>query len=253
MLVTKMENSETERLVPDLAGYALWQEHINRYVFALNHTANKVVLDVACGSGYGTSLMAKKASLVVGVDVSHEALSYAKKHYGKHNVQFILSDASSLPFKDCVFDRAISFETIEHIAKYETFLHEIKRNLKKNGLLILSTPNKRASLMVRGIPANPFHVIEFSITEFSKLLQGSFTNIEFYGQCDYTILDCLFGFVLKHLPLKNALRNSLRPVSQTPSNVNVQSTVDWTYRVKKFKKNPNLVYDFRYFLAIANI
>ena len=89
------ENSFLERVTPDHASSGLWQEHISRYAFALSYVSNKIVLDVACGTGYGAELMSKTADLVVGVDVSRDALKFAMNNYGKSPTSaFVLADAS---------------------------------------------------------------------------------------------------------------------------------------------------------------
>lgn len=168
-----------EFIYPNKTSPMLWQEHINRYIFALRLTSKKVILDVACGTGYGTGLLSKTADLVIGVDISRQALTYARKHYGKmQNVDFVLSDAHNLPFREEAFDSVVSFETIEHLSNHKKFLQEVKRILRIKGRFVVSTPNKE--LLTKGMrPANPFHVKELGADEFFKLLNIFFKTLSF--------------------------------------------------------------------------
>ena len=85
--------------------YPVLQLHLNRYYFASNFCKNKVVLDAACGEGYGSYIIAKNAKNVVGLDISKQSILSARERYGKaRNIDFVLGDVRYLPFKDEVFD-----------------------------------------------------------------------------------------------------------------------------------------------------
>lgn len=174
-----------ERIVPDIPEWEhLYFEHLYRYMFAKEFIKDKVVLDVACGTGYGTEFLNEnKAKIVIGADISFKTISYAKKFF--FNAFYLQSDAIKLPFKDNVFDVAVSFETIEHLIEYEGFLKEIKRVLTNSGIFIVSTPNKTNYLAAGANGKNPFHFKEFYLEEFTGLLKKHFNNIDIYGQnCD---------------------------------------------------------------------
>lgn len=156
----------------------LW-EHIGRYVFAAQFVEGKVVLDIACGTGYGASyLMNKGAKMVVGGDYSEEAVQYAKLHYQRDNLRFLCADAQQMPFCDKFFDVIVSFETIEHLERYEDFLKGCKRVLKDDGIFICSTPNGKGRFGYK----NPWHIREFSTEELYELLAKHFGEIRLYGQ-----------------------------------------------------------------------
>lgn len=162
-----------ERVVPTKTPYVTYQEHVNRYVFASKFIKDKIVLDVACGTGYGSKyLLRKGARKVVGLDISIDAIKYAKEQYNINNegLSFVCGNAIDLPFPDNYFDVIVSFETIEHLKEYRKFLLECKRVLKDGGLFICSTPNKRVSSPHTEKPKNPFHVKEFYPEEFNSLL-----------------------------------------------------------------------------------
>ncbi|MBA7625849.1 Ubiquinone biosynthesis O-methyltransferase [subsurface metagenome] len=175
---------EIEFVVPDKpAPYWLWQEHISRYVFASRFTRDKVVLDVACGAGYGSMFLAERdAQKVVAGDISRDAIEYARAHYRSHNLEVVRLDAAKLPFCDNSLDVIVSFETIEHLKEYENFLSECKRALKDKGLFICSTPNKEIHSPRTQKPSSIYHVKEFYIGEFYELLDKHFSDIVLYGQ-----------------------------------------------------------------------
>lgn len=170
-----------ERMVPAYhKGHMVYGEHIVRYVAAREVVRGKVVLDIASGSGYGTSELAKSAEKVIGVDLNKEAIKYAKKNYGAKNVDFINGKATEIPLKSNSVDVVVSFETIEHINDYQKFMQEITRVLKQDGLLILSTPND-----VEFPEGNHFHVHEFKYEELQKLAKKYFENVENYFQATW--------------------------------------------------------------------
>src|SRR5262245_31216724 len=104
-----------ERFVPGAAG-EIWYEHWHRYHFAASLVAGREVLDVACGEGYGSALLARSAAQVTGADIAPAAISHARGRYaGQPNLAFCEADCAALPFADGSFDVVVSFETIEHI------------------------------------------------------------------------------------------------------------------------------------------
>ena len=170
-----------EFVIPGEVSNKLWREHINRYSFASKLVQGKACLDVACGTGYGTALLAQKCDRVIGVDLSQQVLKYAKQHHGYNRVKFIEADARTLPFRGETFDCIISFETIEHIEMPTRFLAECRRVLRNGGLFICSTPNRLVYSPNAG-SGNPFHAQEFSPPTFVLLMKQHFNDITLYGQ-----------------------------------------------------------------------
>lgn len=168
-----------ERMIPDIHdGNLIYGEHLARYEFVLELIKGKSVLDIASGSGYGSYLMAKHAKSVKGVDISKEAINYASNKYSCKNLQFIVGNASTIPFEDNKFDIVTSFETLEHIDEDQAkFISEIKRVLKPGGLLIISTPNDKVVP-----PGNHYHVHELNLQQFSKLVSKYFKKVDVYYQ-----------------------------------------------------------------------
>jgi SAM-dependent methyltransferase len=170
-----------EFVVPGKVPPKLWQEHINRYSFASQLVQGKACLDVACGTGYGTALLAQRCDTVIGVDLKEQALKHAKYRYDSRGVEFIEADAEALPFGKETFDCVVSFETIEHLERPAKFLSECRRVLRDYGLFICSTPN---GLVFRSMAefTNPFHVQEFSPRTFISLIKQYFADTILYGQ-----------------------------------------------------------------------
>jgi SAM-dependent methyltransferase len=158
-----------ERLVPEEAVEASLQEHLARYRFAKDHARGRV-LDVACGTGYGTAMLG-----AVGVDLSLEALRYARRH----PAPYVAADAARLPFGR-TFDSVVSFETIEHVADPGRFVAECARVLKPGGAFIVSTPNRELWSPRSATPLQRHHVKEFTRKEFLEVLRPF--RVQLFGQ-----------------------------------------------------------------------
>jgi len=170
-----------ERYVPGVAG-EIWYEHWHRYHFATRLVAGLDVLDIACGEGYGSALLARRAARVVGADLSAAAIAHARTRYGSQsNLAFREADCTALPFADASFDAVVSFETIEHIAGQEPFGDEMRRVLRPGGIVIVSCPNKAEYSDRRGA-TNEFHVRELYRDELARLITPRFAHTLWYGQ-----------------------------------------------------------------------
>jgi ubiquinone/menaquinone biosynthesis C-methylase UbiE len=170
-----------ERFVPGTPG-EIWIEHWHRYHFAARWTAGKRVLDVACGEGYGSALLARGAASVTGIDVSEAAIAHARYAYGEvANLEFVQASCDRLPLGAASVDVAVSFETVEHIAEQAAFLDELARVLAPGGVLILSCPNKHEYSDQRA-HVNEFHVKELYRGELEALLAARLPESDWYGQ-----------------------------------------------------------------------
>lgn len=169
-----------ERYIPFLRG-GVELEHLHRYVFACELVSQKDVLDIACGEGYGSHLLAASARTVIGVDLSDDVIQHARMKYVTPGLEFRQGDCTCIPLDDESVDVVISFETIEHHDKHEAMLSEIKRVLRPDGLLVISTP-ERCFMNELSDQRNEFHVKELSLLEFTELLARYFKNSAFFGQ-----------------------------------------------------------------------
>jgi ubiquinone/menaquinone biosynthesis C-methylase UbiE len=156
-------------------------EHLARYELVAGDSA-KIVLDIGCGSGHGSNALSKKFRKVYGVDISADAIKYAKDNWQEDNIEFLIGSGTAIPFPDDTFNTAVAFEVFEHIQKWEDFLSELKRVVKKGGEIYISTPNKDIYSPGTAKPINPHHFFEMTESEFRKAVGGHFSIMKFYGQ-----------------------------------------------------------------------
>ncbi len=175
-----------ERLVPDDPRLRnLLVEDLSKFVFAGRYAPGRAVLDAGCGAGQGSAHLASSgARYVVGIDVSHTAVAYARQRHiaqGKaRNLRFAQMDGMCLGFQDAAFEMATSIEVIEHLTHPERYVQEIRRTLASDGLLVLSTENKRISSPLPG-SMWPHHIREFHLHELRDLLACHFSSVEMWG------------------------------------------------------------------------
>ena len=170
-----------ERMIPSVHRPSLlFAEHYTRYLAARELVRGKRVLDIASGSGYGSDLLAETAAHVIGVDVSEQAVEYSRSHYSRKNLEYRVGDATSIPADDSSIDVLVTFETIEHVADYSTFLAEIARVLAPDGIALISTPND-----MEFAEGNHFHLHEFVYGELLELAHRHFDYIDPYFQATW--------------------------------------------------------------------
>jgi SAM-dependent methyltransferase len=172
-----------ERFLPSCSGEIAY-EHWHRYAFARRFVQGKRVLDAACGEGYGTALLATVAASAVGIDVDLATINHASATYGEgRRVRFVPTSCTGLPLASASFDVIVSFETIEHLSAQEQpdMLSEFARVLLPDGLLIISSPNKRLYSEARNY-ANPYHLHELQREDLARLLMRRFPAQQWYHQ-----------------------------------------------------------------------
>jgi len=171
-----------ERFLPWITDATIAYEHLHRYAYAATLVKDKRVLDLASGEGYGSKMLASTASSVTGIDIDENVVRHAAEKYCAANLRFLAGSVTSIPIQEShSFDVIVCFEAIEHIEDQHALLTEIKRMLKPDGALIVSTPNK-AIYHDESPEENPFHVKELYFDEFRDLLARYFLNIRFLGQ-----------------------------------------------------------------------
>jgi 2-polyprenyl-3-methyl-5-hydroxy-6-metoxy-1,4-benzoquinol methylase len=181
---------------------------MQRYKFFAPLCKGKRVLDVACGVGYGSAILANGgAAHVYGVDIAHEAVAYAQAHYSQSAGRFLVSDCTRPGLHPQQFDVVISFETIEHVAEPEKFVQAVYDLLAEGGIFVCSTPNiLRASLA--GMD-NEYHLSEMAFADFYALMARYFTIERAYHQSE-----TLQGRILQWLKpgVRKLFRHLVRPV-----------------------------------------
>ncbi|PXA99277.1 hypothetical protein DMC47_04230 [Nostoc sp. 3335mG] len=171
-------DTEVERFDPSQFRGRIAYEHLHRYALCRENVAGKRVLDLACGTGYGSALLAGAGAEVTGVDISSKAIRTAKARHGDA-VTFMIADCFDLPFEDGTFDVVVANEMIEHVADHDALIIEAQRVLTDGGVFLVSTPNK--PVYNRFKAPNIFHVSEMTIGEFRRLLKRHFHEVHMTG------------------------------------------------------------------------
>lgn len=159
--------------------------HAARYGFMRTFCPGRRVLDVACGEGYGSFLMAKwGAASVCGVDVSVEAVDSARKYFSHPKVSYHAHDAQMLDevFATRQFDVVACFETIEHVSNPVRFLQALRRVTTPDSIIVISCPNDYWYYPTEET-CNPFHIRKYHYDEFFHLAESVLgpTNARYLG------------------------------------------------------------------------
>ncbi|GAD64110.1 class I SAM-dependent methyltransferase [Aquipseudomonas alcaligenes] len=140
--------------------------HLERYEFAARHLCGEQVLDMACGCGYGSALLAERHpdKQVTGVDIDPAAIAYARQHYQLPNLRYVCADAESFAATQR-FDSIVSLETIEHLPNPRQLVANYARLLAAGGRVIASVP------ITPTLDGNPHHLHDFSRRSFLALFR----------------------------------------------------------------------------------
>ena len=168
-----------ERIVPDETGPGILAIHLKRYDFARPLCAGGDVLDAACGAGYGTAHLAEVAEQVVGVDLSEEAIAYARGRYAAPNVEFRVDDllARTSRTRRSTSSARSRRSSISPTRRRSSAMSSA--SFAPTERLFVSTPQARVT---NRSPENPFHAVEFSRADFESVARRFFGDVEVYGQ-----------------------------------------------------------------------
>ena len=145
-------------------GPAMFPEQVAIYRHLAQRLRGQRVVDVGCGMGVGTNLLAYWGCHVVGLDVSVDALRVAQALYPE--LTFLPWDITHGPLEPPV-DAVVAVEVIEHI---EDTVTAVRHLLASGRVVILSTPNRAAPVLRPDRPSNPYHVREYTPREMLELL-----------------------------------------------------------------------------------
>ena len=161
----------------DETQWGIVELHRERYVWASQFARGARAMDIACGVGYGSTILKEAgAQSVVGVDISPAAIAEANELYAKENVLFFCCDyrqlaaecsqapSSLLHLFNQKFDLIVSLETIEHVPDPDHFFRTILGGLRQGGVFVGSVP------VTPSMDANPYHLNDFSARGFRRLL-----------------------------------------------------------------------------------
>ncbi|MGH2741370.1 MAG: class I SAM-dependent methyltransferase [Thermoleophilaceae bacterium] len=166
-----------ERTLPDVPAENYWfRRHLVVYEWIAERCAGLKVVDMACGEGYGSAVLGRRARDVTGVDANPEAHQHARLKYTRPGVRFV-RDMVELHTEPC--DAVVFLQTIEHMHDPEAVLRHFK---EMAGTTYVSTPN----LLTLAPPGadksgNPWHLREYRVAEFRALCSSVFERVELYG------------------------------------------------------------------------
>ena len=169
-----------ERTLPDVPEENYWyRRHLVVYEWIAERVRGLRAIDMACGEGYGSDVLARTAASVVGVDANPEAHEHARLRYVRPNLRFAreLVEGFSEPADAVVF-----LQTIEHLQDPGAVLEHFRSLVGDSGTVFVSTPNV-LTLAPKGASRsdNPWHVHEYRREEFERLCRAHFANVELYG------------------------------------------------------------------------
>lgn len=180
--------------------------HAYRYYWAAPQTENLSVIDLGCGSGYGTFYLSQFAKEVVGLDSSPKAIWWARKYFRGKNIRFVLADALN-PKLHQSFDTVVCLELLEHIRK-ENHQNLLGTTATLSRKLIMCTPNAdlnslrvKELQMVGRYNKDKFHPGELQSREFIKLLSQFYATIDICGQNIKNVATLDDWISIKHKPL----------------------------------------------------
>ena len=169
-----------ERTLPDVPEENYWfRRHLVVYEWVAARVAGRRVVDMACGEGYGSDVLAQSARSVVGVDANPEAHEHARLRYVRPNLRFERDLVESFA-EPC--DAVVFLQTIEHVQDAGAILEHFKSMIEPGGVAYVSTPN----LLTLAPPGaeksdNPWHVREYRAAEFQELCEAHFDRVELLG------------------------------------------------------------------------
>jgi SAM-dependent methyltransferase len=159
-----------ERTVPGIPAENYWfRRHEAAYEYLAPQLAGSVAVEVGCGEGYGTALLAATAERVVGVD--YDALTVAHAAASYPHADFVRGNLAALPIRTESVDVVATLQVVEHVWNHREFVRECLRVLRPGGRLFMTTPNRLTFSPGLDAPVNPFHTKEFDARELAALLE----------------------------------------------------------------------------------
>ncbi len=169
-----------ERTLPDVPEENYWyRRHLVVYEWIARQVGGVRVIDMACGEGYGSDVLARSAVSVVGVDANPEAHEHARLRYPRANLRFARELVDTFSEEA---DAVVFLQTIEHLEDPGAVLEHFRSLIPQGGSVFVSTPNV-LTLAPKGAPRsdNPWHIHEYRREEFERLCREHFGTVELYG------------------------------------------------------------------------
>jgi SAM-dependent methyltransferase len=169
-----------ERTLPDVPEENYWfRRHLAVYEWIAARAGGRRVVDLACGEGYGSAVLARTARSVVGVDANPEAFAHARAKYSGANLSF---ERNMVELWTGDVDCVVFLQTIEHVPDPDGVLEHVRDLIGPAGVAYVSTPNV-LTLAPKGAErsGNPWHVREYRPEEYRKLCERHFSRVELLG------------------------------------------------------------------------
>jgi SAM-dependent methyltransferase len=169
-----------ERTLPDVPEENYWfRRHLVVYEWIAERVGDRRVVDLACGEGYGSALLAQRAASVVGVDANPEAFEHARLKYSAPNLSF---ERNMIELWQGDVDCVVFLQTIEHVQDPDAMLEHVRELIGPGGVAYVTTPNV-LTLAPKGAErsGNPWHVREYRPEEFRALCQAHFGTVGLLG------------------------------------------------------------------------
>ena len=194
-----------ERTLPDVPAENYWfRRHLVVYEWIAARVGGARVLDMACGEGYGSAVLARSARSVLGLDANPDAHEHARLRYTSGNLAFERGMVENYGERGA-YDAVVFLQTIEHVLDPHAVLAHLRGLLAPEGTLYVSTPNVlRLAPSGAQRSANPWHIREYRAAEFERLCASAFGSVEVLGL---------------------STRASLRPMRSRSSSGGIGSTV----------------------------
>ena len=170
-----------ERWLPGFCKLHTHQEHMYRYEWVKDFVKNKKVLDIACGTGFGSYILASNggAAEVTGCDIDERSVKYASYKNKHPHISFSVQNAEAIRLEK-KFDIVVSFETIEHLNKPEAFLQNVNAMMNDDGFFFVSTPISYVDHNEK--PDNIYHVTEWGFKRFQAIVSQYFSIQDIFLQ-----------------------------------------------------------------------
>ncbi len=169
-----------ERTLPDVPAENYWyRRHLAVYEWICERCGGLDVVDMACGEGYGTDVLARRAARVVGVDANPDAFDHARLKYTRPGIRF---ERRLIDDFDEPCDAVVFLQTVEHVPDPEASLSHLRSLLRPGGRAYVSTPNVLTLAPPGAVKSgNPWHLREYRPEEFRALCEAVFERVELHG------------------------------------------------------------------------
>ncbi len=163
-----------------VVAYRAAQDRI-RELRARRSQGELTVLDAGCGEGYGLEMLRTAgADRVVGADLDPLTVAHARAAYTMADaaIEVVEAELRELPLADDEITLCVSFQVIEHLHDIPGYLAELQRVTEPGGLVMIATPNRLTFTPGSDTPVNPFHTVEFTAAELTRLLSRCGLDVE---------------------------------------------------------------------------